>query len=201
MEKILDLFKTFGAWFTVLIVGVAFVIVSILGEIPRVYVLTDTFPRIGIGILGFAIMSVAGVALWRQTFDTRWGKKNAYGIRFHSPVPSSKQPNGFYAAGEYRKKPKPSAVVYIVEFNPNNQLYWPKNPLNFDPETKRWSSEVKIGTQQESFRTILIAEISPAGLALIDYYREVSTPGSHKGIRNFDRCFVELDRVTFIQIP
>jgi hypothetical protein len=200
ISKILDSIRAFVLWFVLVIIGVGLVVVACVGQIPN-YLTVPASGKIGIIITG-SIIGIVGLAgFWKESFSAWFRVRNKYGIKTHFPNSSSSIQSPFDASGIFRRKPNSDNPIYVVQYQSGANLYWPKNVLLFDEGSHQWSSRVNIGGGNNTKHTIIIAEISPAGMALINYYRDVSTPTTHKGIRDFNRCFIELDRVTFTLLP
>lgn len=123
-----------------------------------------------------------------------------YDIKINYPIDGSTVKSPIEAVGSYKIAPIKNNI-YTIELNPELNLYWPKNQIIFNSKNKTWSSKLSIGGGDYKRRRLIIAEVTDAGIAFINYYRLVSSPGAYKGIKDFGTVIRILDEVNITLEP
>lgn len=179
-----------------LILGVAAVIAAFIGGIPKYFVVPSQ-NKWALVIVGAAMSFIAGYILWYDKYRQPKIELIDYGIKINFPTEGNTAKSPITAGGTFVIQPK-NDNIYTVEFNPILNLYWPKGRAVFNPNTKTWNATLSIGGGDYKQRRLIIAELTPVGMAFLNYYRQVSSPGSHKGIADFNLAMRVLDQVNII---
>ncbi len=129
-----------------------------------------------------------------------WNGKKRYGFNIEYPKDGSKIKSPIEVVGSYNKVPAKNNI-YLIEYNPEVNLYWPKNQIILNSKNKTWTSKLSIGGGDYKQRRLILAEVTDSGVAFINYYKLVSSPGSHRVIKDFHTVLIILDEVNLILEP
>ena len=195
MKEIGSFLQKFGPWFLLCIIGLAIILVGLIGGIPK-YFTVPADKTIGVVLIGGLVALFGGIGLWREKFHPE-KKHNPtdFGIRFNYPADGASLKSPIDTTGTFKVRPKTNNI-YTIELNPHANRYWPKGIVTFNPKNNTWSARMNIGGGNNTSRILIVAEMPPAGLAWIDYHKEVRDAGIQKGIADFHLAFTILDQVT-----
>jgi hypothetical protein len=119
-----------------------------------------------------------------------------YGIKILLPEHEAMVSNPIQLSGTFEIKP-PDKLIRILEFEPLNGQYWPKEFVIFDEKRKKWYTEINIGGRVGSKREIIVAAIGSNGKALLEYSRKVGSQVKEwPGLDSLTTDIVVCDRIS-----
>ena len=180
------------------------VLVAVLGIVGgSIWAVQSSWQWEPIILLGFSFFEVVAYIILmnysKETKDTKNGIKD-YGIKINYPTEGSAVKSPIDVSGSLQIEP-PKDNIFAIEFNPDLKLYWPKNQIVINSKNKTWYAKLNIGGGDYKQRRLIIAEVTDGGIAFINYYKLVSSPGNHKGIKDFNTVIRILDEVNITIIP
>jgi hypothetical protein len=181
------------------VIGVSLAVIAAAGGLPKFSMnITDKWSRLAIGVLGVACAVVGVVRL--QPGAARSADKinpTKYGLRIDRPDGDVRRQ--WDITGRYTSLPLPEAgtEVWVFEFSPTSQTYYPKRPITINGNDQWKSDACHMKGDPGTRRDIVVAIVGAPGLALIDYHRKVGEETKRwVGIKKLTPDIVECDRIT-----
>jgi hypothetical protein len=99
--------------------------------------------------------------------------------------------------GTYKSLPEAGVQIWVFEFSPTSQKYYPKRSVIVTNDEKWESLACGMKGNPGERRELVVALVGPAGQALCEYYRTVGdTTKNWVGIRTLTPDTMICDRVT-----
>src|SRR5882672_8945242 len=94
-----------------------------------------------------------------------------YGFRIRSPETNEVVGNRLDIKGDYQTEPRPGVQIWIIEFSPSSQKYYPRKQVIINEKEKTWQSlDCRIRGNANDRRCLVVEAVGPAGQALCEYF-------------------------------
>jgi hypothetical protein len=163
--------------------------------------ITEPGWRIAICLMGLVCAGMGlGLHQKRDVLGSAGEKIDAvkYGFRIRSPETNEAVGNRLDIKGTYQTGPCAGVQIWIVEFSPSTQKYYPKRQVIINEKEKTWESlDCHIRGNPKERRGLVVAAVGPAGQALCEYFLIAGDETKNwVGIRKLTPDIVECDHVT-----
>jgi hypothetical protein len=183
----------------VIIIGIFLTVLGAAGGWPKYGIqITELGWKIAICCMGLLAVGV-GVMLHQQRGVLGGAKMDPakYRIKFFSPQMNQEVGKQVDITGTYKSMPEKGVEIWLFEFSPTSQKYYPKRPVITNGDGQWKSDACELRGNPGVRRELVVATVGPAGRALCEYFRTVGEQTKDwVGIRTLTPDSDICDRIT-----
>ncbi|WP_188930196.1 hypothetical protein [Puia dinghuensis] len=179
------------------------IFVTIIGTIWLIFAASHNYEFFDAGLLPEAILVIVlGTYVYIKFSDTAQRRilKLHYGIVINVSASERLNSSTLRIGGTFKNQPEKNQV-YVMEYDPVTNYYWPKNEPTYDNSSKTWQTTIGLESGFRDDRTLIIAFVGVNSLPLIEYYLQCNrdrVTGTNIPIIGFPKEFCVLDGSTWL---